>query len=136
MNWRFGSTSIATRLFLSSALACIVVLTFAGLVLSALYRQTAETALDDQLGVYLRALVADITAPREDPLSDPGQMGEPQFELALSGWYWQITRLDVEPPQIRASRSLFASRLPRLSYAQAEPAPAGRRMRARTSHAT
>ncbi|WP_294540544.1 ATP-binding protein [uncultured Rhodoblastus sp.] len=128
MNWRLGSTSIATRLFWSSALACIVVLTFAGLVLSALYRQTAEAALDDQLGVYLRALVADITAPRDDQLADPGQMGEPQFELPLSGWYWQITRLDVEPPQIRSSRSLFASRLPRLSdtqveSAQAEPAP-------------
>jgi signal transduction histidine kinase len=124
MNWRLGSTSIATRLFLSSALACIIVLTFAGLVLSALYRQTAEAALDDQLGVYLRALVAGIATPREDSLSEPGQLGEPQFELALSGWYWQVTRLDVEPPQIRASRSLFASRLPRLSETEAEPAQA------------
>jgi signal transduction histidine kinase len=122
MNRRFGSTSIAMRLFLSSALACIVVLTFAGLVLSALYRQTAEAALDDQLGVYLRALVADIATPREDQRTDPGQMGEPQFELALSGWYWQITRLDVDPPQISASRSLFASRLPRLGDAGAKAA--------------
>jgi signal transduction histidine kinase len=124
---RFGSTSIATRLFLSSALACIVVLTFAGLVLSALYRQTAETALDDQLGVYLRALVADLATPHEDQMSEPGQLGEPQFELALSGWYWQITRLDVDPPQARASRSLFASRLPRLSESQADPPQDGRR---------
>jgi signal transduction histidine kinase len=127
MNWRFGSTSIATRLFLSSALACIVVLTLAGLALSALYRETAETALDDQLGVYLRALVADLATPREDQMSEPGQLGEPQFELALSGWYWQITRLDVDPPQARASRSLFASRLPRLSESQADPPQDGRR---------
>jgi signal transduction histidine kinase len=124
MKGRFGSTSIATRLFLSSALACIVVLTLAGLALSALYRETAETALDDQLGVYLRALVADLATPHEDQMAEPGQLGEPQFELALSGWYWQITRLDVDPPQARASRSLFASRLPRLSESQAEPPPA------------
>ncbi len=52
------------RLFLSSALACIVVLTLAGLVLSALYRQTAEAALDEQLGIYLRALVAELATPR------------------------------------------------------------------------
>ncbi|MGO9391546.1 sensor histidine kinase [Rhodoblastus sp.] len=127
MRWRFGSTSIATRLFLSSALACIVVLTCAGLVLSALYRETAQAALDDQLGVYLRALVADIATPREDSATEPGQLGEPQFELALSGWYWQITRLDVDPPQIHASHSLFASRLPQLTDAEAGPTQDGRR---------
>ena len=35
--------------------------------------------------------------------------------MALSGWYWQITRLDSDKPQIRSSRSLFAARLPRLA---------------------
>ena len=38
----------------------------------------------------------------------------PQFELAFSGWYWQITRIDVNPPEIRASKSLFATQLPHL----------------------
>ncbi len=33
----------------------------------------------------------------------------------MSGWYWQITRLDSEKPEIRSSRSLFAAKLPRLS---------------------
>jgi signal transduction histidine kinase len=123
MKWRYGATSIAARLFWSSAVACVVVLTLAGLILSAVYRDTAEAALDEQLGIYLRALVADLATPRDevsgtprDEVSgEPGQLGEPQFELALSGWYWQITRLDVDPPQIRASHSLFASRLPRLA---------------------
>ncbi len=122
MKWRYGSTSIAARLFWSSALACVVILTLAGLALSALYRDTAEAALDDQLGIYLRALVADIASGKDD-----SQLGEPQFELALSGWYWQITRLDVDPPQIRASHSLFASRLPRLTDAQATVDADGRR---------
>ncbi len=114
MRWRFGATSIAARLFWSSAVACVVVLTLAGLVLSAVYRDTAEAALDEQLGIYLRALVADLATPRDEVSGEPAQLGEPQFELALSGWYWQITRLDADPPQIRASHSLFASRLPRL----------------------
>ncbi len=35
--------------------------------------------------------------------------------MALSGWYWQITRLDAEKPEIKSSRSLFAARLPRLA---------------------
>ena len=38
----------------------------------------------------------------------------PQFELAFSGWYWQITRTDVTPPEIRTSKSLFATQLPQL----------------------
>ena len=37
------------------------------------------------------------------------------FELPLSGWYWQITPLDGDPNDIRASRSLFAERLPKLT---------------------
>jgi signal transduction histidine kinase len=127
MKRRLSATSIATRLFLSSALACIVILTLAGLALSALYRRTAESAMDDQLGIYARALIADIASPREDSVNDPGQLGEPQFELALSGWYWQITRLDVDPQQIRASHSLFASRLPKLKTAEADAKPDGRR---------
>jgi signal transduction histidine kinase len=123
---RFAATSIATRLFLSTAAACVVILTVAGLLLTALYRQTAEAALDEQLGVYLRALVADIASPRDEP-SEPGQLAEPQFELPLSGWYWQIARIDVSPADIRASRSLFASRLPRLPESDAEPGVEGRR---------
>ena len=124
--WRPGSSSIARRLFLSSALASVVVLTAAGLVLTALYRDDAQAALDDQLNVYMRALVADIASSR-DETTDAGQLAEPQFDLPFSGWYWQITRTDVSPPDIRASRSLFASRLPRLSAADPQPDQDGRR---------
>ncbi len=41
-------------------------------------------------------------------------MVAPQFELAFSGWYWQITRLDSATPEIRTSKSLFGSQLPQL----------------------
>ena len=51
----------------------------------------------------------------EETHAAPGQLGEPQFEFPLSGWYWQITRLDAPKPEIRSSRSLFAAKLPRLS---------------------
>ncbi len=106
--------SIAARLFWSAALACVVVLTLAGLGLSALYRQTAQAALDEQLNVYLTALVANLVNPHEESGGEPGQLGAPQFELALSGWYWQVTRLETDPPEVHTSRSLFASHLRRL----------------------
>jgi hypothetical protein len=106
--------SIATRLFLYAALWSTLILLVAGVVLTTLYRRSAEAAFDARLGVYLRAIVADVAAPGDDNRAIP-ELGDPQFELTLSGWYWQITRLDSEKPEIKASRSLFAARLPRLA---------------------
>jgi signal transduction histidine kinase len=68
--------------------------------------------------------VADLATFSEDPKSEPGQLGEPQFQLPLSGWYWQITQLNVDNPTVKASRSLFAYRLPPLSE-QGVPAGPG-----------
>jgi signal transduction histidine kinase len=110
-----GRLTVAGRLFLSAALWSLTVLALAGFALTAVYRSAAEKALDERLGVYLKAIVADVAAPGEDAKLTPGQLGEPQFELTRSGWYWQVTRLDADPPSLRASRSLFAARLPRLT---------------------
>ncbi|MDR3461486.1 MAG: HAMP domain-containing sensor histidine kinase [Beijerinckiaceae bacterium] len=109
--------SIATRLFISATLLSVVILLIAGLVLTAVYRTSAESAFDERLGVYLRALVADLAtaSPGEEGKLEVGQLADPNFELPLSGWYWQITRIDGPAPEIRSSRSLFAARLPKLS---------------------
>lgn len=123
----FAERSIARRLFLSAAAWIILVLSSAGVLLSAYYRATAERSFDDRLGVYLRALVADVATTGDDQGSDPGALGDPQFELVLSGWYWQITRLDSEKPDIRASRSLFAARLPKLADLGVPPGVGGAR---------
>ena len=119
--------SIAKRLFFSAAVLSSVILLVAGLVLSTIYRRTAEANFDERLGVYLHELVADIATPGEDSRTGPGQLGEPQFELALSGWYWQITRLDMPKPEIKSSRSLFAAKLPRLSDAGVAASAGGSR---------
>jgi signal transduction histidine kinase len=107
--------SIATRLLLSAIACSVLLLLIAGVILTSIYRRTTEQAFDQRLGVYLRAIVADVATPGDETRTEPGQLGEPQFELTLSGWYWQITRLDTGKPDIRASRSLFASQLPRLA---------------------
>ena len=97
-------------------MACsALVLLIAGVVLSNLYRRTTELAFDQRIDAYLRSIVADVMTPGDDTRTEPGQLGEPQFELPMSGWYWQITRLDTEKPEIKSSRSLFAAELPRLA---------------------
>ncbi len=113
-----SARSIASRLFLSAAFWSTLILALAGLGLSALNAGWTEANFDDQLGVYLKALVANVAIPGEE--GKPGGVAAvaPQFELAFSGWYWQITRLDAKPPEIRASKSLFATQLPRLAAAE------------------
>jgi signal transduction histidine kinase len=110
-----GKMSIAGRLFLSASILSFAILLLAGVVLSHVYQRAAEADFDERLGVYLRALVADIATPSENATMNPDEFSDPQFALALSGWYWQITRIDTEKPVIRSSRSLFAALLPRLA---------------------
>lgn len=119
--------SIAKRLFVSAALLSLAILLIAGIILSTIYSRTAESNFDERLSAYLHALVADIATSGEESRPAIGQLGEPQFELPLSGWYWQVTRLDVEKPDVRASRSLFAAKLPRLSDAGMPAGPGGAR---------
>src|SRR5215831_14030803 len=109
-----SARSIASRLFLSAAFWSTLILALAGLGLSALNARWTEANFDDQLGVDLKALVANVAISSEEGKAGPPVAVAPQFELPFSGWYWQITRLDVTPPEIRASKSLFATQLPRL----------------------
>jgi signal transduction histidine kinase len=116
-----NAQSIAARLFLSAAFWSSTILAVAGLGLSAVHTRSTEASFDEQLGVYLKALVTRVASGGEEALTGPGQFIGPQFELARSGWYWQITRLDSTPPDIKSSPSLFASQLPRVDAPAAPP---------------
>src|SRR6185312_2216714 len=108
------ANSLALRLFLSATAWAVVILLITGIVLSSLYRQAVERAFDRRLGVYLRTLVADVASPDEGGDKFPQSLGEPLFELPLSGWYWQVTRLDPGKSDVRSSRSLWDGGLPHL----------------------
>ena len=107
------ANSLALRLFLSATSWTVVILFVTGFVLSSLYRQAVERSFDRRLGVYLRTLVADVAAPEDASDQLPQSLGEPLFDLPLSGWYWQVTRLDRAKPEMRSSRSLWDGGLPR-----------------------
>jgi signal transduction histidine kinase len=109
------TNSLALRLFLWAAGWTLVILILTGIALSTLYRHAVERAFDRRLDVYLRTLVADVASPEEGGDKFPQSIGEPLFELPLSGWYWQVTRLDAKKPDVRSSRSLWDSSLPHLA---------------------
>src|SRR6266851_5353608 len=104
-------SSLATRLFLSATAWVVVILLITGVVLSSVYRDATERAFDRRLNLYLRTLIAEVATPDEPPDRQFQSLGEPLFELPLSGWYWQITRTDSEKAEVRASRSLWDKKL-------------------------
>jgi signal transduction histidine kinase len=119
--------SLGARLFLSAAVCCALVLVLAGFGLTTFYRRSAERGFDERLSVYIKELVADLAAPPETERQAIGDLGEPRFDLPLSGWYWQIVRLDGERPVVRTSRSLVGGQLPKLLDQQLVPNPRGLR---------
>ena len=127
--WSLRNNSLALRLFLSATAWAVVILVITGIVLSSLYREGVERAFDRRLGVYLRTLVADVAAPEEsggfEKMSQT--LGEPLFDLPLSGWYWQVKRVDPGRTETRASRSLWDGGLPGLQDAGVQPGNTGSR---------
>ena len=91
---------------LSSALFwCLLILLVASAILSALYREATERAFDQRLLVYANELAADLATPGDPERRELGSLGNPQFDIPLSGWYWQIGRPDALPRDIRARRN-------------------------------
>lgn len=111
--------SIATRLVLSSLFWSSIVLVLAGVILSALYRQTTERAFDDLLLVYANDLAAELVSSDAEK-REIGALGDPRFEIPLSGWYWQVGRIEAAPRELRSSRSLVGNSLPSLAPAVAD----------------
>ncbi|WP_027581510.1 sensor histidine kinase [Bradyrhizobium sp. Ai1a-2] len=120
-------SSLATRLFLSATAWLVVILAITGVILSSVYRDATERAFDRRLNLYLRTLIAEVATP-DEPADHQFQLGEPLFELPLSGWYWQILRTDVEKGETRASRSLWDKKLPKLEDQGFELTAAGIRI--------
>jgi signal transduction histidine kinase len=109
------ANSLALRLFVSATAWTVVILLITGFVLSSLYRDAVERSFDRRLNVFLRTLVAEVASPEDTGGERAQSLGEPEFDLPLSGWYWQLTRLGGSKPDVRSSRSLWDSGLPHLA---------------------
>jgi signal transduction histidine kinase len=103
--------SIAVRLAASALFWSFLILLVAGLILSALYRETTERAFDARLLVYATDLASDLVTQGNPDQRELGTLGDPRFDLPLSGWYWQAGQPDAPPRDIRSSRSLFGAQL-------------------------
>lgn len=109
--------SLAWRLLLSAAALSFLILLSAGLILSRVNTASVTHSFDERLRLYLKVLVADVAAMTDGATNEIGNLGEPQFQIPLSGWYWQIVAVDQErgvSGVIHTSRSLVSAKLPYL----------------------
>ncbi|MFQ5973630.1 MAG: ATP-binding protein [Alphaproteobacteria bacterium] len=101
--------SLAFRLIAGAAIWSAAGLLAGGLVLSAVFRDNAETAFDARLALLLESLVAATETGSDGSLRLARTLGEARFEQTFSGWYWQI----VGPGAVTLrSASLFDEALP------------------------
>src|ERR1700730_3514557 len=112
-----GVSSLAQRLFLTAIAVSIVVLMLIGILLSTIYRSALERSFDRRLNVFLKTLVADVASAPSGALPEPAALGEPLFDVPLSGWYWQLVRQSGDSTEVKRSKSLPDSGLTRLNQA-------------------
>lgn len=91
-----------------------IVLIVTGVALSSVHRKSVERGFDARLSAYMGMLMVNWVSAKRPLEVLPQSIGEPLFNLPLSGWYWQVTALDVSKPESRSSPSLWESRLTRL----------------------
>lgn len=97
--------SLAFRLVAGAALWSAIALVAGGLILSAIFRNSVERSFDSRLNVLLHSLIATIDISEQGEIERTGGLSETRFDLAYSGWYWQIW--PVAPRPALRSRSLF-----------------------------
>jgi signal transduction histidine kinase len=103
-----GDGSIRLRLLAAAAVAIGIALVVAEIGLTYLFERQVERAVDADLAVHLRQLIAGINLANGS-VSLPQQPADPRFNEPLSGLYWQI-----ETPAgafLLASRSLWDGKL-------------------------
>jgi signal transduction histidine kinase len=114
--------SLTARLVAGTLLLVVVALGAGGLALSWTVRRSVEAAFDARLESLLLALVAATAVEPDGTVTLAKPLGDPRFERALSGWYWQVD--DGGTPLLRA-RALWDQAL----GAPDAPGPRGERLR-------
>ena len=86
--------SITRYLVINISIWALLTALGAGIVLTSLYRTSAEDAFDGQLDMVLKILVGELATQlfSSEELSRPGSLGQPRFELPLTGWYWTVSQ--------------------------------------------
>jgi signal transduction histidine kinase len=96
-----------------------VALVVIGLVISTLYRKSAERGFQDLLRAQLYNVINSVTIGDQGALAGSPQLGDLRFAQPKTGWYWMVEPLGTYTAAPLVSPSLGASTLPVLSVLEA-----------------
>jgi signal transduction histidine kinase len=90
---QFANISLTWRLIFTASIVSFFSLLAVGIVLSAIFYSSMEKTFDLQLRINIDALAATITDDGKK-LEVASQPTDPRFARPLSGYYWQVARLE------------------------------------------
>lgn len=105
---RRGESSLSRRLIAAAVVWLCLLLVVGGVVLRDAFRDTVERQFGNRLDAVLRVMAAAAEEAPDGTVSLTRPLGDPRFEQAYSGWYWQIA---APAGDLLRSRSLWDSTL-------------------------
>jgi signal transduction histidine kinase len=106
-----GSRSLTARVLLLATLWSGVALVVIALVISALYRQSADRAFTDLLRAQLYNVINSVSIGENNSLVGNPQLGDLRYSQPETGWYWIIEPLGTFAAAPLSSSSLGVSRI-------------------------
>ena len=80
--------SLTARVLLLTTVWSTVALVVIGLLISTLYRKSAERGFQDLLRAQLYNVINSVTIGDQGALSGSPQLGDLRFAQPKTGWYW------------------------------------------------
>jgi signal transduction histidine kinase len=106
-----GPRSLTARVLLLATLWSALALVVISIVISQLYRQSAERAFTDLLRAQLYNVINSITIGDDNKLAGSPQLGDLRFSQPETGWYWIIEPLGTFAATPLSSSSLGTSNI-------------------------
>ncbi len=111
--------SLTARVLLLTTLWSAVALVVIGLVISTLYRKSAERGFQDLLRAQLNNVINSVSIGEQGALTGSPQLGDLRYAQPKTGWYWIVEPLGTYTSAPLVSPSLGSVNLPVLSVLEA-----------------
>ncbi|AJD40562.1 HAMP domain-containing histidine kinase [Rhizobium sp. SEMIA 4085] len=104
--------SLTARVLLLTTVWSTVALVVIGLLISTLYRRSAERGFQDLLRAQLYNVINSVTIGDQGALSGSPQLGDLRFAQPRTGWYWVVEPLGTYTTAPLVSPSLGSATIP------------------------
>ncbi|WP_439871571.1 ATP-binding protein [Rhizobium leguminosarum] len=111
--------SLTARVLLLTTVWSTVALVVIGLLISTLYRKSAERGFQDLLRAQLYNVINSVTIGDQGALSGSPQLGDLRFAQPKTGWYWVVEPLGTYTTAPLVSPSLGSALIPVPSVVEA-----------------